>query len=262
VHSNNSFDAVDSVIQLCEGAIKNGVNGFVVTDHIEAQDYSEDYGDHIEKSHKDVEAAQKLFEGKLKIRKGMELGQPHQNIEAAEKILKRFPCDFIIGSMHNVKDEKDFHNMHKEEVKERFDELITKYYNEYYEMTKWGKFDVIGHITYPLRYIEGDFGIKVDMKKYNEIIFEMLKLAVKKDIGIEVNVSGFRQNYGKQFPNIEHIQAYKDFGGQIITIGSDSHNRYNLGENFKEGQEILKTLGFKHYVEFENRKPIMIDLMK
>ena len=102
--------------------------------------------------------------------------------------------------------------------------------------------------------------MKIDMSKYNEVIFEMLKLAVNKNVGIEINVSGFRQQYGKQFPNFEHIKAYKDFGGEIITIGSDSHNRYSIGENFKEGKEILLKAGFKYYCEFENREPIMITL--
>ena len=260
VHSENSFDACDSVISLCEGAIKNGVNGFSITDHLEVQEYNEEYENNITKSHKDVREAAELFKNKLRIRTGIEMAQPLQDIKTAEMILEKFPCDFIIGSMHSVKNEKDFYFMKKCDFEYRVDELLTKYYEEYYEMVKWGKFDVIGHITYPLRYIEGNFKMKIDMSKYNEVIFEMLKLAVNKNVGIEINVSGFRQQYGKQFPNFEHIKTYKDFGGEIITIGSDSHNRYSIGENFKEGKEILLKAGFKYYCEFENREPIMITL--
>ena len=90
----------------------------------------------------------------------------------------------------------------------------------------------------------------------------MLKLAVNKNVGIEVNVYGFRQDYGKQFPNFEHIKAYREFGGEIVTIGSDSHNRHSIGENFKEGKELLLEAGFKNYCEFENRKVKMINLLK
>ena len=262
VHSNNSFDALDSVIELCEMAIKNNIDGFCITDHLEVHEYSEEYEKSITKSHKDTREAAILFKDKLKLRTGIEMAQPLQDIKTAEIILEKFPCDFIIGSMHSVKNEKDFYFMEKCDFEHRVDELLTKYYEEYYEMVKWGKFYVIGHITYQLRYFEGNFKMKIDMTKYNEVIYEMLKLAVNNNVGIEVNVSGFRQQYGKQFPNFEHIKAYRDFGGEIVTIGSDSHNRYSIGENFKEGKELLLEAGFKCYCEFENRKAKMINLLK
>lgn len=260
VHSENSFDGCDSVIELCKEAIKNNIDGFCITDHLEVQEYNEEYEESITKSHKDIKKASELFKDKINIRTGIELGQPLQDIKTAEIILEKFPCDFIIGSMHNVKNERDFYFMDKYDFEYKLDELLIKYYEEYYDMVKWGKFDIIGHITYPLRYIEGNFNIKVDMNKYNNIIFEMLKLAISKNIGIEINVSGFRQAYGKQFPNFEHIKAYRDFGGEIITVGSDSHNRYDIGKNFKEAREILLEAGFKYYCYFENRKPKSIKI--
>lgn len=261
VHSNNSFDASDSIKKLCEWAIKNKIHGFCITDHLEVNEYNKTFKKSIRKSHEDAKRAAEIYGDKLKIRAGIEMAQPLQNLQAAERILRDFPCDFIIGSMHNVKGEKDFYFMDKPDFQHRLDELLTKYYEEYYEMVKWGKFDVIGHITYPLRYIEGKFKMKVNMDKYNEIIFEMLRSAVDRNVGIEINVSGFRQPYGRQFPDFEHIKAYKDFGGEIVTIGSDSHNRFNLGQHFKEGKELLLEAGINHYCEFENRKPKMISIL-
>lgn len=260
VHSNNSFDAKDSVDSVCQFAIKNGVSGLCITDHCEINDYDEKYEANIRKSHEEVAIAQKKFGDKLNVRKGIEMAQPLQNMENAEKVLNDFPCDFIIGSMHNVKNEKDFYFMKKEDFEDRIDELLTNYYEEYYEMTKWGKFDVIGHITYPLRYIEGIYKMKVNMTKYDEIIYEMLKIAGKNGIGLEVNVSGFRQPYKKQFPNFEHIQAFKNYGGEIVTIGTDSHTANTVGTYFNEGKELLKQAGFNYYSEFKNRKPNMIKL--
>ena len=262
VHSRNSFDGEESVDTLCSFAVNNNIDGICITDHCEINEYDESFENSIRKSHSDVECAQKKYEGRLIVRKGIELAQPLQNMEIAEKVLKKFPCDFIIGSMHNPKDEQDYYYITKEEYmdKQRLDYLLTRYYEEYYEMTRWGKFDVIGHITYPLRYIEGVHKIKVDMTKYNEIIFEMLKVAAQSGIGIEVNVSGFRQPYNKQFPNFEHIKAYRDFGGEIVTIGTDSHNSVTLGSYFEKGEELLKQAGFKYYSSFKDHKPEMIKL--
>ena len=262
VHSINSFDGEESVDTLCSFSLKNNIDGICITDHCEINEYNEEVERCIRKSHLDVEAAQKKYEGRFIVRKGIELAQPLQNLKVAESVLEKFPSDFIIGSMNNPKDEQDFYYITKEEFmdKRRLDQLLTKYYEEYYEMTKWGKFDVIGHITYPLRYIEGVHGIKVEMSKYNEIIFEMLKVAAQNGIGIEVNVSGFRQPYKKQFPNFEHIKAYRNFGGEIVTIGTDSHTSSTLGSYFEKGEEILNQAGFKYYSSFKEHKPQMIKI--
>lgn len=262
VHSVNSPDGCDKIEDLCEAALKRGLRGICITDHCEAHEYvKDDYERRITDSHEQVMQAQEKYKGKFNLRKGIELGEPLQAIETTEEILKKFPCDFIIGSVHNAKGQKDFHCMtSKEEFLTNIDALLESYYEEYLEMTKWGKFDVIGHITYPLRYIEGIFKCKVDFSKYNEIIDEMLKETVRKGIGIEINVSGFRQPYGKQFPNIEHIKQYKEYGGEIITIGTDAHQADTVGVPMEKAVDILKTLGYKYYTYFENRKPIMIKL--
>lgn len=261
VHSENSFDGKDSVISICEFAIANDINGLAITDHCEVNDYKNGFEEDIRNSHRDIRVAQEIYKGKLDLKVGIELGQPLQDIETAEKIIKEFPCDFIIGSMHNVQNEKDFHDMEPDDFKVRIDSLLLSYYKEYYDMVKWGMFDVIGHITYPLRYVEGIYKMKIDMNKYNEIIYEMLKIAVSNGIGIEVNVSGFRQPYGKQFPNIEHIKAYKEYGGEIITIGTDSHTFETIGMDMDRGKELLRKCGFKYYSFFEERQAKMIPIL-
>lgn len=48
-----------------------------------------------------------------------------------------------------------------------------------------GKFDVLGHMTYPLRYIEGEAGMPVDLSAYEEQIHECLKALVNNGCGLE-----------------------------------------------------------------------------
>ena len=45
VHSNNSFDATDSIEDICKYAIKKEINGFCITDHLDVNEYN----DHMEK---------------------------------------------------------------------------------------------------------------------------------------------------------------------------------------------------------------------
>lgn len=49
---------------------------------------------------------------------------------------------------------------------------------------------------------------------------------------------------------------YKELGGEILTIGSDSHAPGQLGFNIAQSQEMLKDLGFEYFCTFEKMKPI------
>ena len=47
---------------------------------------------------------------------------------------------------------------------------MEQYFDQLYDICRWGKFDVLGHLTYPLRYIEGEAGIPVPLEPYLEQI--------------------------------------------------------------------------------------------
>ena len=137
---------------------------------------------------------------------------------------------------------------------------MEKYFNETYKLCKWGKFDVLGHLTYTLRYIEGDNGIKVDMKPYEEIIRESLKLIIQNGKGIEINTSGLRQKYGKTFPDYEWVKIYRELGGEILSLGSDSHCPEDIGKGIADGAEIALQAGFEYLCYFKERKPNFIKI--
>ena len=114
---------------------------------------------------------------------GIELGQATHDFELAEKIVSDKRLDFVIGSTHKLPNYDDFAFI--DYSKYDIPDLMEKYFDETYKLCKWGKFDVLGHLTYTLRYIEGDNGIKVDMNPYEEIIRESFKLLVENGKGIK-----------------------------------------------------------------------------
>ena len=52
------------------------------------------------------------------------------------------------------------------------------------------------------------------------------------------------------------LKLYKELGGEIITIGSDSHREAHLGSNVEYVREILKSLGYKYFATFDKMKPV------
>ena len=71
--------------------------------------------------------------------------------------------------------------------------------------------------------------------------------------GIELNTAGLVKGLKNPNPCKEIINRYRELGGEIITIGSDSHVPDTLGAHFDKAAEILTDCGFKYYCVFANR---------
>ena len=82
------------------------------------------------------------------------------------------------------------------------------------------------------------------------------KIVIKDGKGIEVNTSSHRYDLVDLTPSRDILKLYKELGGNIITIGSDSHKREHLGAYIKETKTELKKLGFEYYCTFEKMKPV------
>ena len=79
---------------------------------------------------------------------------------------------------------------------------------------------------------------------------------VANEKGIEVNTSSHRYGLKDSQPSRDILKLYKELGGKIITIGSDSHKIEHLGAYINEAKELLKELGFEYYCTFEKMEPI------
>ena len=95
----------------------------------------------------------------LHVRAGIELGQPMQNIEAAEDILDACDFDFALASVHNVQGMPDFYELDYSQVD--LTKTLHQYFDEILETIEWGKFDSLAHLTYPWRYIVGEHGLAI-----------------------------------------------------------------------------------------------------
>lgn len=276
-HSSFSPDAEDSLERMVERAAALGLAAYAVTDHCDCNYWYPAESCCGGEKPKDIEmygAGQYAFEsiaaqsrikeklaGKVNFLCGIELGQPLQDIDNAEKAASDKRLDFIIGSHHQNKGQEDFYFLEYDKMTlDEIYSLMDKYFSEMLEMCRWGKFDVLGHLTYPLRYMEGDYGINLDLSRYEEIIREIFRTLIQSGKGIEINTSGLRQKYGKTFPTLEYVRLYRELGGEIITIGSDAHRICDVAAGVGDGVEIAKAAGFGYLTYFKERKPQFIKM--
>lgn len=275
-HTQYSMDSDADIVQMIERARELGLSAYAITDHCECnfwypqEHYSaeeavfaHDYFNYQQDFENSVTAVNKLKEKytNFNLICGVEMGQAMLDIEVAEKIAGDPRLDFVIASVHQIKNEQDFYyidckNMTIDEIYN----LLERYFLEIYDLCKWGKFDILGHLTYCIRYMKMRDGINPDLSRYNEIIAESFRELAQKGKGIEINTSGIRQGCGNPFPSLEYVKLFRDMGGEVISIGSDAHNINDLGANIADCTEIAKTAGFRHLCCFKKRLPHFIDI--
>lgn len=274
-HTTFSPDGKSTPEQMCDRAAELNLSAYAITDHCECSTWFEeeyydklgvrksedpfvvyDYKSRFYNAVDTIEKLKEQYQGRLNLICGIELGQPTQGWEAADEVAKNENLDYIIGSIHQIKGHDDFAFLeYKNFTEVEIKSLLEAYYSEMFEMVKWGKFDILGHLTYPLRYIQGEQGVKVDNHAFDDIIREIFKTLAQNGKGIEINTSGLRQKYGRTFPELDYVKMFKDVGGEILSIGSDAHRTNDLASGVQKGSEIALRAGFKHLSYFKNRKP-------
>ena len=59
-------------------------------------------------------------------------------------------------------------------------------------------------------------------------------------------------------PTYDLMKLYRKLGGELVTIGSDSHDTKHLGTGVDLAEEMLKELGFPGVTVFIKRKEKVI----
>lgn len=273
-HTQFSVDSEADINKCVERAAELGLAAYAITDHCECNAwYPEEH--YTDKSVHDsfnyrkdfygsVEAVTELKEkyaNKLNLICGVELGQIMHDTEAAAIAASDERVDFIIGSVHQVLGEKDFFYIDYEKMSmDEIYDLLERYFKEVYELCRSGIPDVIGHITYCLRYMKQRHNICPNITRFDDIIAESFRVLAQNGKGIEINTSGLRQGFGDTFPDLRYVKLYRELGGEIISIGSDAHTPEDIGKGVAQGAEIAKLSGFTHLCYFKQRKPVFIEI--
>ena len=275
-HTQFSVDSEADINECVKRAAKLGLAAYAITDHCECnawygeEHYSDDekklresfdYAADFERSVSAVTALKKKYAGKLNLLCGVELGQILHDIEAAKIVNADSRVDFIIGSVHQVLGEQDFYFIDYEKLTmDEIYDLLERYFKEVFELSRTDLFDVVGHITYCLRYMKQRNGINADISRYDDIIAETFRNLAQKGNGIEINTSGLRQGFGDCFPDLKYVKLFRDMGGEVITVGSDSHTVGDIAAGSAEGIKLAAAAGFGRLAYFKGRKPHFIDI--
>ncbi|NBG87905.1 histidinol-phosphatase HisJ family protein [Isachenkonia alkalipeptolytica] len=255
VHSNFSPDSAAPMVDTIEESIKKGLSSICFTDHYDL-DYDGKDNDltfDIDQYFHTLGLLKEKYRDRIDVRVGIELGlQPHL-VHRYHTLFKDIPFDFILASIHSV-DREDFYSGNFFDHRSQL-----QAYNDYFSELKqclatYDHFQSFGHIDVIKRY--GNYPHTLPLSSYRDILREIFTLLIEKGKGIELNTSGLRYGLGDFHPSVDILKEYKALGGELITLGSDSHVVGGTGTYFPEALEILESLGFKYYTSFKNQQPV------
>jgi histidinol-phosphatase (PHP family) len=255
MHCRFSGDSEADPEAMIASAMEKGLDGLCFTDH-EDIDYPKtpddiDFLIDFDAYYKEMTALKQKYEGRFNVLMGVELGLQEQVAEQNAQILKNYPFDMAIGSIHVVHCEDPYYPAFYENRTSK--EAFREYFEATLENIKvFSDFDVLGHLGYIIRYAPGQMR-DFDPKDYMEIVDEIFKYLISHGKGIEINSSGYKSGLGP-LPCKEYLLRYKELGGEIITTGADAHKPEDVAHSFDQSRQLLLDCGFKHYTVFKNRK--------
>ena len=174
MHTCFSTDSQACPRDMAEEAVRKGLKTICFTDHFDKDDleWGEEGIFDVDAYFTEMQKLQEEYEKKLNIRIGIELGLRTYLKEYYEKLTKKYPFDFIIGSVHNVPFKKDTNGnqLYTDPAAEKLfaDRTDQEAYRLMMETTlenvkMMDCFQSLGHLDYIVRYgkIEGKNNIPV-----------------------------------------------------------------------------------------------------
>ena len=249
LHSTVSFDGQMTPKEVIAAAKASGMKEICFTDHI---DYMKDEERFFTKEEY-LAAYEGLTDDTLTLRFGVEYGITPRNAERAKRELAEIPYDFVLGSVHSVRDLNTCNPAFWEKRATR--DAYRDYLNEVLDTLRVNdNFDSLGHLTYVCKVIANPDKFPILYKDEPELLDAILSELAKKDKGLEINTSSLSRT-GGFLPTPDVVRRFKELGGKIITVGSDAHITSRVGEYCLDACLIAKEI-FGYVCTFKSRQPI------
>lgn len=253
-HSSFSSDSDEPLAEMVKAASEKGLDTVCLTEHLDFDYPGGEFMLDTEGYHKELLRVRENTD--IEVLFGVELGLMDYLTPRLEEYSKAWNFDFIIGSSHLIDGQDPYYPEYFQNLGSKLG--VLRYFESILANIKaMDCFDVYGHLDYAVRYSPEK---SYDPRGYSEITDEILRLLIGKGKGIEINTAGIKSGLGYVHPHEFILRRYKELGGEIITIGSDAHDRTRVAADFDKAEAALAAAGFKHYTIFRKRQPYFVEL--
>jgi len=255
IHTHFSDDSTYEMEAATRKAVILGIDEICFTEHVDygvKTDSNCNYTEYL----KEYRRCNEKYKKQIVMKFGIEFGMQAHTIREFQLDFGQYDFDFVILSCHQV-DNKEFWNGEFQKGKTQ-NEFHQVYYEEILKVIRaYDGYSVLGHLDMIKRY---DTVGEYPFEKIEGIVSDILTHVISQGKGIEINTSCFRYDLKDWTPSKDILKLYRKLGGEIITIGSDTHQEEHLGYRIFQAQAILKKNGFQKFCTFEKMRPIFHDL--
>ncbi len=259
IHSEFSEDGYSKLEEIVRTALHRDLSEIAITDHFEPTMTDPDYPIYKAKIlSEQMLGVQEHFAKHIRVRFGVEFGQPHRFPEITGKYMEKYPYDYVIASAHKGNKDTDVGML--DYVNGDVNQYCLDYLEQMKLMVEHNMFDCLAHFDLIKRYA-GRQGVAITLAKYEEQIREIFKTLIYNGKGIEVNTSGLKDKIKSTMPDVDILKIYYDMGGEIITIGSDAHEARYVGYGVDQAIEKLKSVGFRYISVFSKHNSLFTPIV-
>ncbi len=257
VHTCFSYDGSVPLSAWVSEAQEKGLQGICFTDHMEMFHNMPEWATPL-----DIPAYRAAFEAEkarspIPLFFGMELGMQAGFAKGAAAKAAEGAFDFVIASLHLFNGRDPYYeDLSLEMDRESIIDLMISETMAALEDLEC--FSVLGHLDYIFKHHPAK-PRALDYAEAPEKLDALLLSLIQKGKGIEVNTSGYGHT-GSSMPGRSIVKRYRELGGEIVTLGSDSHRAGELGRDFRETMDMLAASGFRYYTYFQHMEPYFLPI--
>ena len=260
-HTWYSNDAHCNMEEVCRAAWEGGLSAVAITDHFE---YKKDgvpspyYLLRVEGRTAELARVKARWEGRLEVLRGVEIGQPHWNAAHSRAVAASGDYDMVIGSLHDLRPGRSIYTDYDYSKAEVRDEMYRQFFEEAREMVRVADFDTFGHYDYPIRKMEGY--VEPTLTPWKSYALPFLKELAESGRALEVNTVGQRRWMGCVGGEQWVLEAFRQYGGRYVTVGTDAHYARHVGIHVREAYEAMRAAGFDKVTIYRQRKPVQLSI--
>ena len=258
VHTRYCGHAAGEMEEYVEAAIGRGLAGIGFSVHLPAVTPLKEKvcvtHDEMDIIIRRAEELRRAYSGRIRVLLAGEVDYyPEQEPEVV-RMLKTYPLDYVIGSVHCVGPWMVDHHKHVA----NFEKVgVERAYREYFELViraaQCGLFDIIGHLDVVKKFghrPEGD---------WSDVAEAVARAVGAAGLCVDLNTAGLDKPVGEMYPSPDLLERCARHGAGV-TIGSDAHAPREVGRYFERAVKLASDCGFKQVTQFEARRREMVPL--
>lgn len=265
-HHERCGHAVGKLEQYVRRGIELGLHQLGLSDHmplihVDPATYYPEMAmpmDELPRYVEEVLTLKEKYKGQIQIKLGLEGDYIEGYEEQIEEIVRAYPWDYVIGSVHFLGewDITDFRQTAGWEGRNPLDVYRT-YYDAIGRAAGTGFYDIVGHFDVIKRF---GFAPAPEEASEKEAMEEAaLRKIADSGIAMELNASGLTKPCAEMFPS-ESLLRQAIALGIPLTLGSDAHDPAKLSENLDVARAQLAALGVSEVATFDRRARTMVPL--